>query len=138
MPQLSVNEERDTVARVYGEWLRTTGIPQQVRDGSEQDGAFDDANDGFCNGREVAYRLARLIAAACWGDRIKVDHADLREAIVRATRFIVRRQSPDGRIDLGGAYSPNEAGFPVPGLVAAYEACIKESAPTCSRKSKTI
>ena len=88
----------------------------------DQDGGFADGEfGGWCDGREAAYRLARLIAGACWGDLIDVDHKALAEAIRRAAKFIVRRQSPDGQMDLGGYYSPNEAGFPVPGLVAAYK-----------------
>ena len=120
MPDLSVNQERSTVARAYSEWLHQV-LPQQRLDHSEDDGAFEDPDTGFCDGRETAYRLSRLIAAECWADQIDVDHARLRETIRRASRFIVRRQSPDGRMDLGGFYTPNEAGFPVPGLVAAYK-----------------
>jgi hypothetical protein len=117
---MTVEEERQVVARGYGQWLRLM-IPQQRRDKTDEDGGFEEGDSGFCEGRETAYRLARFIAGACWADRIDVDPAQLRETIRRAAKFIVRRQAPDGRIDLGGSYSPNEAGFPVPGLVAAYK-----------------
>jgi len=113
--------ERAVLAAEWSKWLRGV-LPLQRLDGSDQDGGFaDNELGGWCDGREAAYRLARLIAAYCWGEAIDVYRQPLREAIRRAAKFIVRRQAPDGRLDLGGYYSPNEAGFPVPGLVAAYK-----------------
>jgi hypothetical protein len=112
--------ERSCVAAIYCKWL-AYALPLQVLDGSDQDGGFDDEQTGWCVGRQAAYWLARLIGGVCWGEAIDVDRERLREAVRRAAKFIVRRQAPDGRIDLSGTYSHNEAGFPVSGLVAAYK-----------------
>jgi len=114
-------DERAILADGWGKWIRSI-LPLQRLDRSDQDGGFEDGDTGgWCDGRETAYRLARLIAGACWGDLIDVDHRVLQEGIRRAAKFIVRRQSPNGLMDMIGIYAVNEAGFPVPGLVAAYK-----------------
>lgn len=42
------------------------------------------------------------------------------DTAMHAMRFVLRRQQPDGTLDLGGAASCNEAGFPIPALAEAH------------------
>lgn len=113
-------DERQTVARLYADWLSQT-LPRQVLDGSIDDGAFDEYDHGWRDGRWSAFTLARLVAARSWADEIGINPQRLEMPIRRAAAFLLRRQSPRGELDLGGAYSPIEVGFTVPGLVRAYQ-----------------
>lgn len=117
--QLRCADERDTVARLYRNWLAET-LPRQVLEGGADDGAFDEYGHGWRDGRWSAFTLAKLVAARTWADDIGIDPATLDEPIRRAIAFLRRRQSPVGELDLGGAYSGIEAGFTLPGLVTAY------------------
>ncbi len=112
--------ERRAVVAAWKQWLHQT-LPRQVRDGSADDGAFDEHGHGWHDGRHTAYTLARLMAARCWAPALEADVPALDAAMRRAMQFLTRRQHPDGRLDLGGGYSPNEAGFPVPALVEGYK-----------------
>ena len=123
----SIHDERAAISEAYRVWLRQV-LPAQCRDGSDQDGGFEDAqSSGWCDGRESAYNMARLAAARCWlCDSEDANRLDV--AIRRGVKFLLRRQAPDGRLDLCGWFSANEAGFPLPGLVEAYKH-LRQSAP---------
>jgi len=111
--------ERKCVAQAFEHWLRET-LPLQCGDGSENDGAFAKGGDGWYDGRHTAYTLAALVGVRSWEGEIQFDSRYLDDSIRRAMRFLLRRQNPDGRLDLGGMYSCNEVGFTLPGLVEAY------------------
>jgi hypothetical protein len=89
-------------------------------DGGKYDGALAEHPDGWYEGRHAAYVLGRLLAVRCWSDRLEMKTAEQDELIRRCLAFIRRRQAPDGRLDLGGAYSPNEVGFTLPALAMGY------------------
>jgi hypothetical protein len=109
--------EHASVAAAWRAWL-PGALAGQVRwDGDPNDGGF---GQGWCDGRAAAFRLAQLLAARSWAGELEADVTRLDDAIRRATRFIRHRQHADGRMDLGGHYSPNEVGFSIPGLVAGY------------------
>ncbi len=111
-----VKAERATVAAVWKAWLPGLIAGQVRKDDDANDGGF--ISQGWCDGRQTAFRLSQLIAARWWADEIDADLTNLDDAIRRAVYFIRRRQHPDGRMDLSGFYSPNEVGFTLPGLVA--------------------
>lgn len=111
--------ERRRVAGGLRQWLAAT-LPRQCRDGSDNDGAFAEDDSGWHAGRHSAYVLASLIAARIWESEISADGARLDEVIRRTLAFVLRRQRPDGRIDLNGMFSANEVGFTMPGLAAGY------------------
>lgn len=115
----TVADERRIVAEAFGLWL-TQILPRQCGDGGENDGAFAESDDGWYDGRHTAYTLAVLIGVRCWEREICFDREWLNDSIRRATRFLLRRQHPDGRMDLNGMYSPNEVGFSMPGLAEGY------------------
>ncbi|MEM6331988.1 MAG: hypothetical protein AAF823_01465 [Planctomycetota bacterium] len=71
-------------------------------------------------GRDAAYTLAGLCGAACHGEALAIDRCVLGDTIDRGFDFLLDRQAPDGRLDLHGVYSANEAGFPLPALAVAY------------------
>ena len=110
--------ERSAVAAALTAWY-ALARSSQVRDGSANDGGW--MNNGWCAGRDAAFRLARLIAIRIWAAECRVSVAETDDAIRRAARFIAARQHPGGELDLGGFYSPNEAGFTLPGLCAGYK-----------------
>ena len=116
--------ERQVVAQAMGWWLEET-LTTQFRDGSANDGGFEMGLTQWCDGRQAAYILARLVAIRTFSTRIEYNEARLDEAIHRAMSFILRRQHPDGRLDLVGLYTANEVGFTLPGLAAAYRAAEK-------------
>ena len=121
MKTYDLAQERKAVASATELWLKSI-LPTQLLDGSDQDGGFEEGNTGWCDGREAAYIFARLGGALSWiisGD-INADAAQVRQAMQRAIRFVVKRQRSDGQLDLGAGYSPNEAGFVIPGIVEAY------------------
>lgn len=95
-------------------------IESQVRDGGEDHGGFPSPSTGWTTGVTVAFELGVLLGARCHADALSLDASDLDAAAVAAMSFLERRQAPDGRLDLRGAYTPNEAGFPLPALAAAY------------------
>lgn len=111
--------ERHLAATAWQDWLRKT-LPTQVYDGGVDDGAFREYDHGWCDGRYTAFVVPRLVAVWLWSDRIDADLPAVESAALRAMRFVLRRQQPDGTLDLGGATSCNEAGFPVPALVEAH------------------
>lgn len=111
--------ERRRVAEALRQWLLAT-LPRQCRDGSANDGAFAEDDSGWYVGRHAAYVLASLIAARVWEKEISADMPQLDEAIRRTMTFLLRRQRPDGRLDLNGTFSANEVGFTLPGLAAGY------------------
>jgi hypothetical protein len=116
-----LSAERKAVARATERWLRFV-LPTQLADGSDQDGGFEEGRTGWCDGREAAFIFARLGGALTWiisGD-IDADAVQVRQSMQRAIRFVVNRQRSDGQLDLGAGYSPNEAGFVIPGIVEAY------------------
>ena len=103
------------VVQLFRTWLDEV-LKKQVLDGSVDDGAFDEWNTGWYDGRHAAYTLGRLIAAKAYKEGSVFARAGLDEAIVRGLDFVLRRQNDRGELDLAGAYSPNEAGFAVPAL----------------------
>jgi hypothetical protein len=115
----ALNAESAAVVAAYRQWLTRT-LACQCLDGGVNDGGFDDRGQGWCDGRQAAYYLGSLLAIRSWDQRIATDRRPLDEAIRRCVRFLAARQHPDGRLDLGAMYSPNEAGFPLPSLVEGY------------------
>jgi len=94
-------------------------MERQCLDSGVSDGGFDSDGTGWCDGRHAAYSLSTLISSV--GRPWDLPSEDeLHESIVRTCRFLLRRQHADGRLDLAGAYSPNEVGFTLPGLAAGY------------------
>ncbi len=119
LPAASRIDEQHRVARAYARWVGAT-LPRQVMDGGPDDGAFNEYEHGWRDGRWSAFTLAKLISARLWIDRLDLRPGPLDAAIRRSLAFIVRRQNSAGEIDLGGSYSPNEVGFTLPGLAEAY------------------
>jgi hypothetical protein len=119
MPAQSAPNERPVIASALQAWL-VHSLPLQCLDGSAHDGAFGEGKNWY-DGRHAAYTLAHLLAAWVWRKDIHCDVEKLADSIRRCMAFILRRQNPDGRLDLLGMYSPNEAGFTIPGLGAGYE-----------------
>jgi len=111
--------ERHLAAAAWQAWLQKM-LPTQLRDGGEDDGAFREYSHGWCDGRYTAFVVPRLVAVRLWTDLIDADMPAVEVAATRAMRFVLRRQQPDGTLDLGGATSCNEAGFPIPALVEAH------------------
>ncbi len=111
--------ERNMTFGIWRRWLVAT-LDAQVIDGSAVDGAFDEHRTGWYDGRYAALTLARLMAAWISREALNADSSRLEEAMQRALAFLLRRQAPDGRLDLAGAYSPNEVGFTLPGLCAGF------------------
>ncbi|MEM6552617.1 MAG: hypothetical protein AAF750_10890 [Planctomycetota bacterium] len=99
-------------------------LDRQIKDGSADDGGFRETPRRCPDGREAAYRAAELIALRVFSNRLGLSGRDdaLEDAIQRALRFVQSRQRDDGQLDLCGSYSPNEAGFVVPGLVKGWRA----------------
>lgn len=116
---MTIDTERNLAAAVWQEWLRKT-LPTQIRDGGADDGAFQEYDHGWCDGRYTAFVVPRFVAVRLWSDRIDADMSAVEEGATRAMRFVLRRQQPDGTLDLGGGTSCNEAGFPIPALVEAH------------------
>lgn len=111
--------ERRLAAQAWEAWTRRI-LDRQRRDGSADDGAFHEYEHGWHDGRYTALAIPHLIAARLWHGEVAAAPDRLEAAIMRAMRFVLRRQRDDGQLDLGGAYSPNEAGFPIPALAEAY------------------
>jgi hypothetical protein len=89
-------------------------------DGGKYDGAVAEYTDGWYEGRQAGYVLGRVLAVRCWSGRLGLETPEIDELIRRCLAFIRRRQAPDGRLDLGGAYSPNEVGFTLPALAMGW------------------
>ena len=102
-------------------WLRRVIASQVHDDGSPVDGAFNEHGNGWYDGRHTGYVLGQLFSIYLRPDLVPYDRDGLERALRKGVAFLLRRQHPDGRLDLGGAYSPNEAGFPATGLALAYE-----------------
>lgn len=102
---------RSRLARRLGQQVDVPGDPDH--------GGFRDRH-GWCDGRDAAYVLGRLLALRCRDDDPALPHNRLDAAIAGCTAFLLRRQHPDGRLDLSGKYSPNEAGFPITAIAAGY------------------
>ena len=113
--------ERLVVCRAWEKWLHRVMAAQGWL-GNTDDGGFDESGRGWCDGRQAAYNLGGLLAARTWAGKLSCDATRLDTTVVRAADFLSRRQRPDGQLDLSGIYSPNEAGFPVPAIVAGYSA----------------
>jgi hypothetical protein len=114
-----VQREFAPLAPAWHAWLERT-LASQVDDGSAQDGAMDHEGNGWYDGRRSAFILSQLLAVYLYPELVPSEPERLSMAIRKCAAFVVRRQLPDGRLDLGGAYSPNEAGFPVTGIAIAY------------------
>jgi len=121
-------EENQMIVHLVRTWLNEV-LKKQVLDGSVNDGGFDEWGTGWCDGRHGAYTLGRLIAARAFKGGSVFAGAGLDEAIVRLLDFVLRRQNARGELDLEGAYSPNEAGFPVPALVEGMKRLQED--PSC-------
>ncbi|MEM6458473.1 MAG: hypothetical protein AAF710_03680 [Planctomycetota bacterium] len=117
----AVLDEWALVRRFAGPRVRSL-LDQQIDDGGDLDGGFRESPRRWPDGREAAYRAAELIALRVYADRLGLEDGvpALEDAIRRALRFVRSRQRHDGQIDLSGSYSPNEAGFVIPGLAAGY------------------
>jgi len=89
-------------------------------DSGKNDGAIDECHDGWHDGRQIGYELGRLLAVRCWSERLGIEASEIDELIRRSLAFLRRRQAPDGRLDLSGAYSANEVGFTLPALAEGY------------------
>lgn len=116
-------QERRRVADALQQWLDLT-LPRQCNLPGDDNGAFADSETGWFDGRHSAYTLASLMAARCWERDLQIDIDRLDDSITRAVQFILRRQHPDGRIDLNGGFSPNEVGFTLAGLATGYSRLI--------------
>jgi hypothetical protein len=107
------------LARAWSRWLERQW-ERQVADGPDA-GGFGEEDRGWVDGRYNGFMLARLAAVWCWSDRIGCDLGRLEAAMRACVGFVRRRQEAGGgRLDLGGAFSGIEAGFALPGLVAAH------------------
>jgi hypothetical protein len=95
-------------------------LDAQRLDGSADDGAFSAGDRTWQDGRQVAYFFNFLASVRCCPEPFGVEVDRLDRALRAAMAFCLRRQAPDGRLDLGGSYSPNEAGFPLPAMASAY------------------
>lgn len=119
----SPQEERTQVSTTWFAWLPGILSSQCLSQGPDHGGFFQPGQSGWCDGRHAAYTLPRLMAARLWANELKLSQADVSKidfACIAALDFIRRRQAPDGRLDLGGAYSPNEIGFPLTGMASAW------------------
>lgn len=124
-PSTERNEREQSVFRAfYAEQARLLA-EGQVRGGPD-DGALPELPppahfDGWHNGRNTAYMLSRLLEAWLYPPATGHPDVDFAGVASRALAFLERRQAPDGRLDLGGSYSPNEAGFPTTGLAFLWK-----------------
>ncbi len=116
--------EQSVFRMVYSEQARLLTEGQVA--GGPDDGALPELPppahfDGWHNGRTTAYMLSRLLEAWLYPPATGQLDVDFAGVASRALAFLERRQLPDGRLDLGGGYSPNEAGFPIPGLAVHWK-----------------
>lgn len=93
-------------------------IRSQVSEGIDRGGFRDDR--GWCDGRTAAYAIPQLCGLIPHAEQLDLSREEIKRSISEALDFCLRRQAPDGRLDLHGTYSPNEAGFPLPAMAAAY------------------
>lgn len=119
-PSASIESEFAPLLPAWQGWLRRVLASQVADPGSPVDGAFGEHGNGWYDGRQTGFVLAQLFSIYLRPDLVPHDREALVRALRRGTAFLVRRQHPDGRLDLGGAYSPNEAGFPATGLALAF------------------
>jgi hypothetical protein len=112
-------QERRAAARAWQPWARQM-LTRQITDRGADDGAFDEHGHGWHDGRFTALVIPCLAAVRLWHTLIDLDHQAMEAALTRAMAFVLRRQRGDGQLDLGGSYSPNEAGFPIPAMVETH------------------
>ncbi|MEM6551212.1 MAG: hypothetical protein AAF750_03705 [Planctomycetota bacterium] len=99
-------------------------LEEQISDEGPDHGGFLEDPGHFPDGREAGLRAGELLALRLFSDRLGLNeqNAAIEDATSKALRFAHTRQRDDGQFDLGGAYSPNEAGFVIPGLVKGWRA----------------
>jgi len=124
---LDIAGQRSVATGVFRPWLENI-LALQILDPSSPDyGSYPLNGDGWQDGRQSAFEFARVASCLCWfgGTDETGGSPALLEAcqvsLRAAMQFLVNRQHADGRMDLAGFYSPNEAGFPVAGLALAWE-----------------
>ena len=118
-PSASIESEFAPLLPAWQGWLQRV-LASQVVDGSSLDGAIGEHGNGWYDGRQTGFVVGQLLAIYLRADLVPHDHEVLARALRRGMAFLLSRQHADGRLDLGGAYSPNEAGFPATGLAIAY------------------
>lgn len=112
-------DEKRAIAASWQRWAETT-LAEQICDQSSNDGAYEEHHTGFYDGRQTGFILPRIFAVREWSDLITIPREKLEASFRRGLAFLLRRQAPDGRLDLGGSYSPNEVGFTLPAMVEVY------------------
>jgi len=124
-PSTERHEREQSVLRAsYAEHARLLAEGQVA--GGPDDGALPELPppahfDGWHNGRNTAYMLSRLLEAWLYPPATGHSDVDFANVASRALAFLERRQLPDGRLDLGGYYSPNEIGFATTGLAFLWK-----------------
>lgn len=118
-PSASIESEFAPLLPAWQGWLQRV-LALQVSEAGPLAGAFGEHGNGWYDGRQTGFVLGQLFAIYLRPDLVPHDHEALARALRRGMAFLLRRQHADGRLDLGGAYSPNEAGFPTTGLALAY------------------
>ena len=119
-----LEREQSVLRASYSEQARLLAEGQVV--GGPDDGALPELPppahfDGWHNGRNTAYMLSRLLEAWLYPPATGHSDVDFANVANRALAFLERRQLPDGRLDLGGYYSPNEIGFATTGLAFLWK-----------------
>jgi len=64
---MTTKTERHLAAAAWQQWLHRT-LPTQVRDGGVDDGAFQEYDHGWRDGRYTAFMVPRLVAVRLWSD----------------------------------------------------------------------
>ena len=119
-----LEREQSVLRASYSEQARLLAKGQVT--GGPDDGALPELPppahfDGWHNGRNTAYMLSRLLEAWLYPPATGHPDVDFASVASRALAFLERRQLPDGRLDLGGYYSPNEIGFATTGLAFLWK-----------------
>jgi hypothetical protein len=128
---LSVEGEEERRLREAARLWAMQTIERQVREPGVCEGALKEDESGYYCGRHSGFLVPRLVAAMLAMPGEAAEALELERAILLAVGFLRRRVSRRGWLDLGGRYSPNEMGFVLPGLAAAWEALGR-----CERSSR--
>ncbi len=119
---LSVAGEEMRRLREAGRRWAAQAIQRQVSEAGPDQGALMEDETGYLCGRHTGFQVPRLVAAMLALPAEAAEALEWERAILAAVGFLRRRVSPRGWLDLGGRHSPNEMGFVLSGLAAAWEA----------------